>query len=261
MKKIFISCACGILLFAGIFAAGIWTNSEAAQFDPNTMFPGKSVNTLDKQNGSLLINVSDPIPADSSPDYLSGLLYQVDASSKAVLVDKNVVSAKFLSNGDILYSARGSLLRWNGEAETIISGVESDFAVSPDEKRITTVSYNFNEDSSEIFSIDFSGLNKLKLADGVGRIFWPVYSPDGRWLLFVAAFTGVSSWYRVDLNNPSVAVQITNRGLRPGPDVLSDAFIPIPQMLESLEFIDEQTIEYETGNGRIRLNFVDGKKQ
>ncbi len=261
MRKIFIACACGIVLAAGIAAAGVLTNSEAAQFDPNAMFPGKKVFTLDEQNGSQLINVTDPIPADSSPDYLSGMLYRVDASSKAVLVDSNVVSAIFLSNGDILYSARGSILRWNGKSEMIISGVESDFAVSPDEKRIAAISFDFGQDSSEIFSIDFGGHDKSRLAFGRGRIFWPVYSPDGRWLLFVAAFTGVVSWYRVDLNNPSSMVQLTNRGLKPGPDVLSDAFIPIPQMLESLEFIDEQTIEYETGNGRIRLNFVDGKKE
>ncbi|MBR4984825.1 MAG: hypothetical protein IKY83_03665 [Proteobacteria bacterium] len=247
----------GVALFWGM------SSTEAAQVSAEALFPGMQVNTLDSKDGNLLVGVSEPQPVDSSPDFLGSELYLIDRSFDKKLVDTDVVSAKFLTDMDIIYMARGSLLRWNhgNGVYAIAEQVESDFAVSPDEREIVFVRHDTLEEVSQLFRLELGDTadHVPVIASGDGTISWPLYTPDGAYLLFVAAFDGVVSWYRVDLNAPQDGVvQITNKGLKPGVDVLSDAFVPVPRMLESLKFVDDRTIEYDTGEGVIQLDIMTG---
>lgn len=264
MKKKILSAIAVVALISGS-AVLFWgmSSTEAAQVSAEALFPGMQVNTLDVRDGNLLVSVSEPLPVDSSPDYLGGELYQIDRSFERRFVDSEVVSAKFLSDMEVIYMARGTLVRWRSENDSrvIAEQVESDFAISPDEREIVFVRHDLDEAVSQVFRmrLDVPAGNVQAIMSGDGAVMWPVYTPDGAYLLFVAAFDGVVSWYRLDMNALETgAVQITNKGLRPGADVLSDAFVPVPRVLESLKFIDDRTIEYDTGEGVIQLDIMTG---
>ncbi len=265
MKKLILAAIAVVALISGS-AVLFWgmSSTEAAQVSAEALFPGMQVNTLDVRDGNLLASVSEPLPVDSSPDYLGGELYLIDRSFDRAFVDSDVVSAKFLSDMEVIYMARGSLIRWRSanDSRVIAEHVESDFAISPDEREIVFIRHDLDESVSQIFrmGLDAPAGHVQAVASGEGAIMWPVYTPDGTYLLFVAAFDGVLSWYRLDMNAPEAgAVQITNKGLKPGADVLSDVFVPVPRMLESLKFIDDRAIEYDTGEGVIQLDIMTGK--
>ena len=266
MKKIILALIAIMALISGGVALFWGTSStEAAQVSAEALFPGMQVNTLDVRDGNLLVGVSEPPLADSSPDYLGVELYNIDRSFHKTLVDSEAISARFLSDMDVIYTARGELVQWHfgKNTQVLAEHVESDFAISPDEREIVFVRHDLDEEVSQIFLMELDAKvgNVPVIASGDGTIFWPLYTPDGAYLLFVAAFDGVVSWYRVDMNAPQDGVvQITNRGLNPGADVLSDAFVPVPRMLESLKFIDDRTIEYDTGEGVIQLDIMTGTR-
>ena len=228
------------------------------------LFPGMQTHIFDTKDGHYLVGITEPDIMDSSPDFLHSDLYDIDSQLHQIPVDSDVVSAKYLSNRDIIYTSRGNLLRHfsNNNNSIIVHNVESDFALTSDEKQIIYIRHDNSEEISQLFILNVGSdeSSERVIASGNGNIFWPVLTPNHDFLLFVAAFDGVVSWYRLDLNDPKPQIiQITNRGLKPGPDVLSDQFVPVPQMLESLRFIDDQTINYETGEGRISLDIMSGQ--
>ncbi|MBO4351344.1 MAG: PD40 domain-containing protein [Proteobacteria bacterium] len=266
MKKWFIAII--LLVVCLTLAGGLFffktSNPQAAQVNIEGLFPGKQTHIFDFKDGYYLVGTSEPEPMDSSPDFLHADLYAIDKGMHQIYVESDVVSAKFTSNRDIIYSAHGNLMRRTAEQLTsvIAQNVESDFALSPDENDIVYVRHQSSDETSRLFSLNIGAdaPSERVIAFGNGEIFWPVFSPDGGQLLFVAAFDGVLSWYRLDLNDSDPQVlQITNRGLKPGPDVLSKQYIPVPQMLESLRFTDDHTIDYETGTGRISLDIFSGE--
>ena len=252
-----------IALAIGLFFYNT-SKPQAAQFNIEGLFPGMQTHIFDTKDGHYLVGISQPDMMDSSPDFLHTDLYDIDNQLHQIPVESDVVSAKYLSNKDIIYTSRGNLLRHSSDNinSIIVHDVESDFALTSDEKQIVYVRHQNSDETSQLLILDLGSdeSSERVMASGNGIIFWPILTPNNDYLLFVAAFDGVVSWYRLDLNDPKAqVVQITNRGLKPGPDVLSDQFIPVPQMLESLRFIDDQTIHYETGEGRISLDIISGK--
>lgn len=266
MKKCFIAAI--ILIVCMALACGLFfyktSSPQAAQVNIEGLFPGKQTHIFDVQDGFYLVGISEPEPMDSSPDFLRSDLYTIDKGMHPIHIESDVTSAKFTSDRDIIYFSHGNLMRRTSEQATsiIAQNVESDFALSPDEDKIVYVRHQSSDETSKLLSLNIGSAapSENVIASGNGEIFWPVFTPDGTQLLFVAAFDGVLSWYRLDLNDPDPQVlQITNQGLKPGPDVLSPKYIPVPRMLESLKFIDNQTIDYETGNGRISLDIFSGQ--
>ena len=265
MKKwflaIILSAVC-LTLAGGLFFYNT-SNPQASQVNIEGLFPGMQTHIFDLKDGHYLVGITEPETMDSSPDFLKSELYEIDKDFHKNLIDSEVVSAKFTSNGDIIYASRGNILRHtSGNATVIVQNVESDFALSSDENHLVYVRQDSSDETSKLFSLNIGANTPSErvFASGNGEIFWPVFSPNDDHLLFVAAFDGVLSWYRLDLNDPNPQViQVTNQGLKPGPDVLSDRYIPVPQMLESLKFTDDQTIDYETGTGRISLDIISGQ--
>ncbi|MCL2325806.1 MAG: hypothetical protein FWC40_04825 [Proteobacteria bacterium] len=264
-----------VLVIVGLVVVGAffaWSalqrqDSEAAQFSAQLMFPGMLVETLDTRAGSSLVAVFPPVPQDASPDALVGELYRISGDSQAVLVDDGVYSARHVGDDDIVYVSHKNLQRmqWRQggyEKRTLATGIESDFALSPDAKSIVVSRHAYNEgfDAMHMALIDLEGRVLLpELASGQGMMHWPHFSPDGRALVFIATFSGLASWYVVRLDDKNIGQrQLTNVGVRVGMGSLPEEFIPVPSRGDALWFVDNHTIHFDAGDSLWQLDIHSG---
>lgn len=232
-------------------------NELVASPTPNELaLPGKMMHRLEvRGERTLLLQTERPLP-DSSPDNFAGEFFVATRSGKKQLIDTEVVSAKNLSDGELVYVADKTLkrVRVDGKSKMILAtGVEADFAISPKghEIAITRPTHEGDLVYAELSTIDTQGRALQSLVRGPGVIASPIYSPDEKYVVFVAAFDGVMSWYRVNTNGGQLT-QLTNRGqIDIGPN-----HIPVPCRTDTIVFKDNQTIVYDSCEGIWQLDIV-----
>lgn len=255
-KAVFASVSVVLALGVSGFIYGNAGELSASPTPNELVVPGKVMHRLDvRGERSLLLQTEASLP-ESSPDAFSGDFFVATRLGKKQLIDSDVVSAKTLSDGELVYVADKTLrrARFDGSSKMILAtGVEADFAISPKghEIAITRPTHEGNLEYSELSTIDTQGRALRHLARGPGAIAWPYYSPDDKYVVFVAAFDGVMSWYRVNTNGDQL-VQLTNLGQI---DVGAD-HVPVPCRTDNLIFKDNQTIVYDSCEGLWQLDIV-----
>jgi hypothetical protein len=93
------------------------------------------------------------------------------------------------------------------------------------------VEINFPESSPFVYDLRTSALMPLDGGDGPNEIL--AFSPDGESVLLLSGRTGLASLFDASIRGDT-AVQLTNAGLRPGPELDQEAFVPPPLTLRDV---------------------------
>ena len=88
------------------------------------------------------------------------------------------------------------------------------------------------------------------LADGDGVDDRPAISPDGQTVVFVSGRTGIASLWRTSVDGAE-PVQITNAHIEAGVERQGDpeGFIPPPMRSDRLEWVSQDVVRYDAGDG------------
>jgi TolB protein len=218
---------------------------------------GLRTEVLDRHAGRGLVVAQRPLPPDVSPGALRQQLFEQAEDGKLVLIAEEVAFAAYAPDGAILFVSGDTLFELDGrQRRPIARPVLPDFAVDPLGQRIAVVRPDAEPETwIELIDRDGGHLAVLSEAEGVNAL--PCFSPDGASVYFLSGRTGVASWFGVHEDGGRLG-QLTNRGLRPGPDVLGRSFVPPPVSRESLRFRSAAIVEYDAGDLTWRVDLESG---
>ncbi len=121
-----------------------------------------------------------------------------------------------------------------GVSRWVDSGVDRRLAFSPDERLVVYSKLGFVGET-DLWMVALNGGVPVQITDWRGSEDRPVVAPDGSQVAFVSGYTGVASWYVLDLPSDGLVVpmerarQLTNLNLGPRrPGFARAGFTPPP---------------------------------
>ena len=172
----------------------------------------------------------------------------IDISTKAVTHLSNPVElagqVSFAENGDVAFTVGKELIvrKVEGEKKYDLGTYSNISPISPDAKFVA-----FNDNYDQLFLLDLSNGEKHKITNGSGGYFNPIWSPDGKKLLYSSLGATVKVY---DLENDST-YNIAEVAYSPAWSNDSRLIIFYKKEVENLEL----------RNSDIYLSSYDGTKQ
>lgn len=246
---------------AAVLALVLFAPSEPGAAAPTAAsLEGLQTEVFSKFGDTTLLGAHPPPAPDTSPESLPQDLYELSPDGALRLLARGVSFAAYAPDGAVLYVRDDALYELShGEPRLVAQPVLGDFAVDPLGQRIA-IARPDSEPDSWIELIDRSGRHLAVLTEPSGPNAWPLFSPDGDTVYFISGRTDVYAWFSVGVDGEGLR-QLTNHGLRPGPDVLSAAFVPPPAFKSSIRFVGPALVEYDAGDGLWRLDLESGKAE
>ncbi len=205
---------------------------------------------FDEAPGRRLEGFQLAIP-ESSPSRTGYRLSEVTSAGSRPLAER-VGAARYTPECTVLLVQDDALLELkDGRLNLVARPAEPDFALNPAGTLIALVRPAATGTSLDL--LDRSGATLKTLASGFGWQGMPTFTPDASALIFASGRTGVASYFRVSLDGGE-PVQLTNRGLKPGPDVLSQAYVPVAEGREQLRFVGTRLLEIERPEARFQVD-------
>lgn len=148
-----------------------------------------------------------------------------------------------------------------GKSMKLSEGALAGIAWSPDGSMIAFSGENLAEamPNPDIFVVPITGLGgKMQLTNHPGTDQKPVWSPDGKELLFVSGRTSLASLWAINVDGTNLR-QVTNKGLIGGKGKLPKGFIPVPALSRGIKWSKQGTIYLHSGDGIWVVQRSDGK--
>lgn len=246
---------------AAVLALVVFASVEPGAAAPTAAsLDGLQTEVFGSHGGKTLLGAHPPVAPDTSPEGLPQDLYELSPEGALRPLARGVSFAAYAPDGAVLYVRDGALFELSrGESRLLAQPVLGDFAVDPLGQRIA-IARPDSEPDSWLELIDRSGRHLAVLIEPRGPNAWPLFSPGGDTVYFISGSTGVYSWFSVGVDGEGLR-QLTNHGLKPGPDVLGAAFVPPPAFKSSIHFIGPALVEYDAGDGLWRLDLATGKAE
>lgn len=259
--------------FAGILSAALLTGGLMAGQSPETPAERRYGWTEErtvaggsdvKGPAKTFILREDLLP-DSSPGQGNHTLYERDLKSGDLKkLAERVEGAVKSPQGRLFFVQDEALFALEGDGlpRKIADRCTADLGFSH-RGDIAVVSLGKENDPAaiDIISADVEQRTERKrLLDlGSDNVWLPVFTPDGRAVIYLSGESGFASFWRVELDGTSPRRQLTNRNIRAHTGgVFSQDFVPPAERREDLRFVSDTILEYTAANTVWRLDVVTG---
>ena len=233
------------------------TTPKRATLDSLAGAGASIVLTFDERDGRSLVGAHAPVPKETTPPLANLVLLEKTAAGFRKLA-QGVGAAAFASDGAILYLQGDALVEEKGGATKLVTRpVASEFAIDPSGNWLAVVRPGVAYQSA-IELVTRGGSNKRLLAPATGTHGTPIFTPDGKALVFSSGRTGTVSLWRIDLDG-SGERQLTNREPAAA-SAMGPTFTPPPISSRGMRFLDARTLEYDGGEAKIRVDVESGKR-
>jgi Tol biopolymer transport system component len=123
--------------------------------------------------------------------------------SGGVLVGKIIYTSNVVPDKGIYY------MDYDGSGKTQITYLDPHeyllgFSISPCGSKIVYGSYDEEAGEEGVYLVGVDGSNKTELVGGVFLNYGPVFTPDGRELIFITGYPGESKLYSVTLERTAL---------------------------------------------------------
>ena len=191
-------------------------------------------------------------PGETTPPLSGYDLLEVDAQGSRKLAD-HVGAALWTGDGAVLLVRKGVLMELRaGHTRTLAQGLEPDLAIDPAGRAVAVV--RREGPTRTIIELldrrDGALLRRLVAGEGVNNA--PLFTPDGKALLFVSSRTGLSSLFRVGVDGQGER-QLTNGGKT----AVDQAYVPPPERTLERRF-DAGLLHFQSGLDRWQLDPATG---
>ncbi len=223
--------------------------------------PGKVVRKLQAPTEYELYVVGEKEVMNASMGPMHGPLYIKPPKGPARQIAEDVVLSRPGAKGLTYFVNRDFNLfvtDKKGEVRKIADHVYGDFSFNRDYSRVLVTrpqSDNIDETMTVIELLDSNGVSLRRLVD-VGNHSMPMFSPDGKKILYASGDTGIISWYLVNVDG-SQNHQLTNIGMESGR--MTDDFVPVMSTYDGSGFIDDTHFRYLDGTDGWILDISTGK--
>lgn len=199
---------------------------------------------------------------DSSPERDHATLYERDRSSgELIRVAERVEGARKAPDGTLFFVQKQRLYKYrDGVNVPLVDKSSGDFDFADKSAKIALVRLNEMDDPGTLALVDSEGKVERTLADaGHGALWLPVFTPDGKSIVYVSGETGFGSFFRVDLDGTNKR-QLTNQNIRQETGgVFSQDFVPPAESRERMRFVTDTRLEYESGQETWQLDIETGE--
>ncbi len=251
-KKLYFSLFVGFVLIS--------SNAMANDVVPEEIpAQGQMVQQLRSPDAYQLYVVAPFEIPNASNGPVHGPLYMKAPKQKARLIAKDVVISKpapkdrtyFIDNEFRLFTTDSK-----GNIKHLAERVYGDFSFNRDYSRMVVSRPTTMEPDENITTIELMDSNGSVIREIVpaGDNSMPMFTPDGKQILYVCADTGIVSWYIINVDG-SNRRQLTNIGM----EFLDDSFVPIPSTYDQAEFIDSTHFRYLDDKDIWILDITTGK--
>lgn len=209
---------------------------------------------------------------DSSPNGGNQTLFSRDeATGDERKLAEGVDGARLSPDGRLFYVQRGVLfsLDEKGASLRLADRCTGDMSFDRKGASVAIVRPGKGDDPTVLDILDRDGSKAATLADLGDAVVWlPVFTPDGKAVIFLSGESGIASFWRVDIDGLANGKrdgfkrrQLTNRDVTPqNGGVLSQDFVPPAEARDSMSFASPSELEYAAGDGSVwRLDVVTGK--
>ena len=195
---------------------------------------------------------------DSSPPRTAFTLFERSPSGSRKLAE-GVGAAAFAPDGAVLYVQGESLVELDSEGPRVVAErVAPDFALDRSGEALAIVRLGERGGGTSLDVLPREGGEAKRLVEPEGYNGTPVFSPDGKLVVFSSTRTGVASIFAVRRDGTGLR-QVTNRGLEAGRGGLGPDFVPPIESRRGLRFVDGATLEYRGAGGLWRLDLESGR--
>ena len=255
------------ILSLSILAGGLQAPQEAAPLPIDKRqgwIEDREVQGGAAQKKSLRKNfiLRSELKPDSSPARDHATLFERDKSSgELIRVADRVAGARKAPDGTLFFVSKQRLFKWrDGVSVPLVDRSAGDFDFAAKSARIALVRLDEMEDPSGLDLIDSEGKVERTLADaGHGMLWLPIFTPDGKSVVYVSGETGFGSFFRVDLDGTNKR-QLTNQNIRQETGgVFSQDFGPPAESRERMRFVTDTRLEYESGQETWQLDIETGQ--
>ena len=220
---------------------------------------GQMVRQLKSPNAYQLYVVAPFEIPNASNGPVHGPLYMKAPQQKARLIASDAVIAKPIPKDKTYFvDHQFSLFVTDpkGNIKKLAERVYGDFSFNGDYSRMVVSRPTTMEPEENITTIELLDSNGSVIREIVpaGDNSMPMFTPDGKKILYVCADTGIVSWYIVNIDGTNRR-QLTNIGM----EFLDDSFVPIPSTYEHAEFIDNTHFKYLDDKDIWILDITTGK--
>ena len=202
---------------------------------------------------------------DSSPGSGNGVLFRRDRKSGDMKPFEDGIEGAFQREDGKLFYVRKSALYVVEDGERGISvkladRSTGDFVFDKKTPRIAMVRLGDEDDPTVIDLMDTEGKALRTLVKTDGSAVWlPIFTPDGKSIIFLSAESGYASFWRVEADGSSRR-QLTNASISAATGgVTSQDFVPPAESRDKMAFISNEILEYQTPDGSVwHLNVDSG---
>ena len=136
-----------------------------------------------------------------------------------------------------------------------VEAVAGDLAWSPGGDALLVTAYEEDRVGSDLLLVDLADGLRRRLTDTPGVDDRPVWSPDGRKILFVSGRTGIASLWVMGRDGSGMT-QVTNKGIRGGIGRAPEGFVPVPLSTKTIVWEGGEKVTYAAGDGHWRVDFA-----
>lgn len=231
---------------------------SAEEFNLEQMIQaGKRVKQVKSPKQYQLFHVTRPDTPNASLGASHGPLFIRQNDGKIQKVAEDIIFSTLSPDGKVFFCDHEQKLytiRSTGKVEFVAENVSADFAFDHAGKRIAVLHpAEFTDSTLDLIDADGRLIRHLLPA---GNYFSPIFTPDGKQILFASGDSGIVSWYLVNVDGSNKR-QLTNIGMEPGN--MTDDFVPVISSPENSGFVDKTHFKYMEGETTWILDIKTGK--
>lgn len=198
---------------------------------------------------------------DSSPGQSRATLYERNpVSGDLRRLAERVEGALKAPDGMLFFVQDGNLFVLKGDnPQKLLDRSTADLTFDNQGQTIALVRTESESDATAIDLVTREGSVLRRLVDSEHFLWLPIFTPDGKTLVYLSSQTGYASFWRVDLDG-SNRRQITNQNIQSSTGgVFSQEFVPAAERRESMRFITSTVLEFESGPNVWQLDVETGQ--
>ncbi len=213
-----------------------------------------------KSRGSAFVLRAELMP-DSSPSRAHDTLYEREAASGDLRrVAERVEGALEAPDGTLFFVQKSALFALKGDyPRKLLDRSTGDLTFDHAGRHLALVRLGEDGDPTAIDLVNREGKVERRLAAREGMLWLPIFTPDGKSVVYLSSETGFASFWRVDLDGTNRR-QLTNLNITSDAGgVFSQDFVPPAERREAMRFVSPTHLEYASGNEVWQLDIETGK--
>ena len=199
---------------------------------------------------------------DSSPSPGSFTLYERSTPSGDLRrVAERVEGARQAPDGTLYFVQDSHLIKLeDGNQRQLLDKSTGDFDFAAATANIALVRLGKDGEPNAIALVSREGKVERQLAaESEGMLWLPLFTPDGKSLVYLSSETGFASFWRVNLDGTGRR-QLTNLNIKSDTGgIFSQDFVPPAERRESMRFVTATRLEYEAGEAVWQLDVETGQ--